>query len=445
MVEPTSKPPLPQTNDPWQLLGVSTEATLRDLKQAYARLIKIYRPDRAPLEFQRIHAAFELLREQLAPSGQSFRAAISDIPRAAPRFELASPAPQSAPSEPSSPAAPSSDREPLGLHGARWRLQAPAALMTGDWAALLRQAEQSDFQEAAESDASLREALWLPLTVAAWDQPESYFERFAWLLEGHATSDGARAFRQACQLRQALEALRRLRWLPTGFTDLVRLGRVGPEQRHELLLALEESLPAQSERWWRLCRHLASEYPLMSFHLLETLALDGLTQEAPVAALTTRQRNALLEVIEDAKIGADSLLNLALGYGRSGMLLLGVILLLGMAVQAYQAIFGAGSARSVASTSEVFVGVLVVVFVLSWIIDSIEDRNALRVIRKDLVAHGLGHQQLVDAAGSQGNVRPRHLAGQPALKLYLTLWLALQRSRGMRDHRSTNAETPERA
>lgn len=51
-------PPLPDTDDPHELLGVSRDADERALKKAYARLIKIYRPDRAPDDFDRIHAAF---------------------------------------------------------------------------------------------------------------------------------------------------------------------------------------------------------------------------------------------------------------------------------------------------------------------------------------------------------------------------------------------------
>ena len=56
-------PPLPDTRDPFVLLGVPRDADERALKKAYARLIKVYRPDRAPDEFERIHSAFELARE----------------------------------------------------------------------------------------------------------------------------------------------------------------------------------------------------------------------------------------------------------------------------------------------------------------------------------------------------------------------------------------------
>ncbi len=55
-------PPLPDTDDPRALLGVARAADERAIKKAYARLVRIYRPDRAPVEFDRITRAFEALR-----------------------------------------------------------------------------------------------------------------------------------------------------------------------------------------------------------------------------------------------------------------------------------------------------------------------------------------------------------------------------------------------
>lgn len=54
-------PRLPDGDDPFEVLGVSREANEREIRRAYARRIKVYRPDRAPREFQRIQQAFELL------------------------------------------------------------------------------------------------------------------------------------------------------------------------------------------------------------------------------------------------------------------------------------------------------------------------------------------------------------------------------------------------
>ncbi len=55
-------PPLPTSDDPFELLGVADEVDERELKRAYARMIKRYRPDRAPNEFARIQSAFEQAR-----------------------------------------------------------------------------------------------------------------------------------------------------------------------------------------------------------------------------------------------------------------------------------------------------------------------------------------------------------------------------------------------
>ncbi|MCE9579884.1 MAG: J domain-containing protein [Deltaproteobacteria bacterium] len=57
-----SEPTLPDTQDPFALLGVARDADERALRKAYAGLIKIFRPDRAPDEFARVHAAFERAR-----------------------------------------------------------------------------------------------------------------------------------------------------------------------------------------------------------------------------------------------------------------------------------------------------------------------------------------------------------------------------------------------
>lgn len=45
--------------DPYQLLGVGQDAELRDIRRAYARLTKLYRPDHSPKEFQLVRAAYD--------------------------------------------------------------------------------------------------------------------------------------------------------------------------------------------------------------------------------------------------------------------------------------------------------------------------------------------------------------------------------------------------
>ena len=55
---------LPQ--DPWELLGLDqATASERDVKRAYARLIKAHRPDTAPAEFQQVHEAYQYALEWL--------------------------------------------------------------------------------------------------------------------------------------------------------------------------------------------------------------------------------------------------------------------------------------------------------------------------------------------------------------------------------------------
>ena len=59
-------PPLPDTDDPFELLGVERDASEVDLKRAYGRLIRIYRPDRHPDEFHRVRQAYEEARTMVA-------------------------------------------------------------------------------------------------------------------------------------------------------------------------------------------------------------------------------------------------------------------------------------------------------------------------------------------------------------------------------------------
>ncbi len=52
-------PPLPDSDDPHELLGVPETADEPTLKRAYAELVKRFRPDRHPEEFQRVRRAYE--------------------------------------------------------------------------------------------------------------------------------------------------------------------------------------------------------------------------------------------------------------------------------------------------------------------------------------------------------------------------------------------------
>ncbi|MDB5347793.1 MAG: dnaJ 1 [Schlesneria sp.] len=51
--------------DPKSLLGVSSDVSRRDLKRAYTRLIKQYKPEHAPEEFRRLREAYEALNSEV--------------------------------------------------------------------------------------------------------------------------------------------------------------------------------------------------------------------------------------------------------------------------------------------------------------------------------------------------------------------------------------------
>ncbi|HTE54242.1 MAG TPA: hypothetical protein VK698_25480 [Kofleriaceae bacterium] len=55
----TERPALPATDDPFELLGVTPPSTELELRRAYVRRSKQFRPERAPEEFKRIRRAYE--------------------------------------------------------------------------------------------------------------------------------------------------------------------------------------------------------------------------------------------------------------------------------------------------------------------------------------------------------------------------------------------------
>lgn len=53
-------------DNPWQLLGLDPKAASeRDVKRAYARLLKLHRPDTDPEGFQKVHAAYQQALDEL--------------------------------------------------------------------------------------------------------------------------------------------------------------------------------------------------------------------------------------------------------------------------------------------------------------------------------------------------------------------------------------------
>ncbi|MBX3161622.1 MAG: hypothetical protein KF773_37020 [Deltaproteobacteria bacterium] len=74
---------LPETTDPFVLLGVARDADERTLRAAYAALTRRYRPEQAPEQFARIHDAFARAREmqQFARAADEHRASAAEAGR----------------------------------------------------------------------------------------------------------------------------------------------------------------------------------------------------------------------------------------------------------------------------------------------------------------------------------------------------------------------------
>jgi hypothetical protein len=93
--------------NPFDLLGVAPGVSERDLRRAYARLIRTYKPEQSPEHFRRIREAYEAVRD-LAPFFATLEAPVDspDLPAESP------PAGQSAPPAPEAdhPSEPVSER-----------------------------------------------------------------------------------------------------------------------------------------------------------------------------------------------------------------------------------------------------------------------------------------------------------------------------------------------
>jgi len=50
-------------NDPYQVLGIPTEAGDAEIRAAYLRKVKEFPPERAPQEFEKVRDAYETLRD----------------------------------------------------------------------------------------------------------------------------------------------------------------------------------------------------------------------------------------------------------------------------------------------------------------------------------------------------------------------------------------------
>ena len=50
-------------DDPARILGVEIDASQEEIRAAYLRKVKEYPPERAPVEFERIRDAYDILRD----------------------------------------------------------------------------------------------------------------------------------------------------------------------------------------------------------------------------------------------------------------------------------------------------------------------------------------------------------------------------------------------
>ena len=50
-------------SDPYEVFGLSTDASETEIRQRYLELVRAFPPDRAPERFAAIHSAYELLRD----------------------------------------------------------------------------------------------------------------------------------------------------------------------------------------------------------------------------------------------------------------------------------------------------------------------------------------------------------------------------------------------
>ncbi len=68
----TPPPDLPETNDPWTLLDVPRGASSDEIRRAYLRRIKVYKPDLHPTAFRRLREAYDALYVDDRPPPAAF-------------------------------------------------------------------------------------------------------------------------------------------------------------------------------------------------------------------------------------------------------------------------------------------------------------------------------------------------------------------------------------
>lgn len=80
----------PENNSPWQILGLDeTTASEQEIKRAYAKLLRLHRPDVDPQGFQRIQAAYKSAMALVGTRSPTGEAIYSELPLVSPPPALA--------------------------------------------------------------------------------------------------------------------------------------------------------------------------------------------------------------------------------------------------------------------------------------------------------------------------------------------------------------------
>ena len=465
------RPQLPDTDDPSELLGVSQQPTLYEVMAARDVLLRSFRPDRAPLEYQRIQAAFEYWRDVLRlpefrqpprqsrerqPSRSVARAGVAQVwPEPAP--DLATPHVAEFRTRQQAGAAPQELAEwwlrglrdglelvesifycstpevlqqlshsdelswsTLGMRRIRWRgrlwqLYAIARLERGDWPLLLEQIYSLEFRLAVKGDQTLREAAWQVLSVAAWEMPESSFDDLAWLGTPEPKGAGAPTFLEIRALRGELQRCSTSSNAPASFGPFVRCARVNEGMRLRALRDIGNAWSGEAEAWWKLCDKLARHAPALARYLLDSLRLDEWTHDLNVNQLSAARQRSLEDVLQRAKQRQVSL----------GVRLIDVLAsLLSMAALAW--VILTLSARGIEPRAAngapgwVLVVTLGSVAAMGAFKKFSKEHASVGYLRRELLQLGFGYPQLLSARAFVSAPVPKDLARHPGLELYLT-------------------------
>jgi hypothetical protein len=146
---------LPDTDDPYLLLDVRPGASAEQIRRAYLRRVKVWKPDRHPAEFRRVREAYDRLREQekwfdaWRQAGEVVRRAAEEAARA--EADAEAPAdPQAADASARSETKPGAEAPRAGTRGEAGG-QASRAATPGD-ASATSDAVRAELEQALEHD-----------------------------------------------------------------------------------------------------------------------------------------------------------------------------------------------------------------------------------------------------------------------------------------------------